>query len=65
MFVIDEVIDRMIPVYDKYFTDDELIAMIQFYESPAGSRLLETMPMIMKEALRVSTEYLKEKITPQ
>jgi uncharacterized protein len=43
-------IAQVIPVYDKYLTDDDVKAVIRFYKSPVGQRLLKIMPEMMKEA---------------
>ena len=55
----DELVERFIPVYAKYFTEEELKALIRFYGSPAGIRNLEVSPKIMEESLKVSIEYFK------
>ncbi len=58
----DELIVRLIPIYDREFTADELQGIIQFYESAAGRRLLEATPKVMEEANNVSQQWIRELI---
>lgn len=64
LFNVDEIIERLVPVYDKYYAEDDLREIIRFYESPAGQKVLEATPHIMRESLRVSVEYLQKKAAP-
>jgi hypothetical protein len=43
-------VDLFVPVYDKYFTHDEIKGLIQFYESPVGRKLLEVTPAITQDS---------------
>ncbi len=58
---IDELIERLIPVYDRNFTMDELKAFIAFYQSSEGVKLLKTVPVLMSESVEESVKYLEEK----
>ena len=58
----DEMIARLIPVYDKAFSGEELKAIVRFYESAAGQRLLEATPQVMEEANGVSEKWVQELI---
>jgi hypothetical protein len=64
MFDIDEIIERLIPLYDKYYTEADLQGMITFYESPAGQKVIESTPEIVKESIGVLVEYVQEKAKP-
>jgi hypothetical protein len=58
----DEMIVRLIPIYDKAFSEEELKGIIRFYESAAGQRLLEATPQVMEEANNVSGKWVRELI---
>ena len=60
-FRVDEVIEKLIPLYDKHFTSDDLKAYIDFYSSPQGQKLLLSIGVIMKESITVGADYLREK----
>ena len=64
LFNIDEIIERLVPVYDKYYAEDDLREIIQFYESPAGQKVMEATPQIMRESMEVSVKYLQKKASP-
>jgi hypothetical protein len=60
-FNVDEVIDRLVPLYDKYFTTEDLKAYIDFYSSEKGQKLISSIGFIMKDSVQVGEAYLREK----
>jgi hypothetical protein len=42
--------DRIIPIYDKYLTDDDLKGLIDYYHSPLGQRMLKSLPELTRES---------------
>jgi len=50
-FNTDELTQRIIPIYAKYFTDEDIKNLIQFYQSPLGQTMIAKMPLVMKEAM--------------
>ena len=38
------------PLYDQYFSDEELEQMLAFYRTPVGRKAIEVMPSLMVEA---------------
>lgn len=50
------------PLYDKYFTEVELIDLLAFYKTPTGQKLNEILPQLSTDAIRLSQEYLIPKI---
>jgi hypothetical protein len=58
---IDEIIDRLLPVYDRNFSSDDLKAFITFYGSAEGRKLIGTIPELMKESVQESIKYMQEK----
>ncbi|MBF0570851.1 MAG: DUF2059 domain-containing protein [Candidatus Omnitrophica bacterium] len=58
---LDEIIERLLPIYDRNFTSEDLKAFIAFYESPAGKKLITTIPELMKESVKESVKYMEEK----
>ena len=57
----DEIIERLLPIYDRNFSTDDLKAFIVFYESPEGQKLIRTIPELMKESVKESVQYMEEK----
>jgi len=48
----DEMMQAMVPAYEKHLTKGDLQAMTAFYSSPAGQKLLMQMPAIMSEGMQ-------------
>jgi hypothetical protein len=59
-FDTKELIEKMIPIYDKYYTVEDLQAINAFYGSPAGKKILSTLPQVMQEAMKVGQEWGKK-----
>jgi len=51
----DEMMQAMMPTYQKHFTKGELQALTQFYSTPTGQKILREMPAIMSEAMEAMT----------
>ena len=65
LLAIDGLVATLIPVYDRYYSEEDLKKAIAFYKSPAGQKVIEVTPQIMKESLRASAQYFQEKLTSQ
>jgi len=56
-----ELVENVIPIYDKHLTHEEIKGLIQFYESSLGRRLIEVMPQIMQECYAAGFQWGQEK----
>jgi uncharacterized protein len=56
-------IQQVIPIYDRYLSDDDVKAVIRFYQSPVGQHLLKIMPEMMKEASAADRQYGQQIVT--
>jgi len=56
----DTMIDQVIPIYAKYFTVEELKALVAFYKSPVGVKNLKMTPTLMTEVMAVTAKYFQE-----
>src|ERR1700722_11134473 len=50
-FPVEDLIQAMIPVYQRHFTKGEIDAVVAFYSSPAGQKFLKEMPAITQESM--------------
>jgi len=48
----DEMMAAMIPTYQKHFTKGDIDALVTFYSSQTGQKLLQEMPAIMGESMQ-------------
>ena len=53
-------LEKIIPLYDKYYTTEDLKAVNAFYQSTAGQKVLSTLPKIMQESLAIGQEWGKK-----
>jgi len=51
-FPIEEMLNDMIPIYQRHFTKSEIGALTAFYSSPAGQKFLHEMPAVTAETMR-------------
>jgi len=49
--------ELMVPIYAKHFELDELRALLAFYRSPTGQKMLAKMPAVMEESLEVGNAW--------
>jgi uncharacterized protein len=60
-FLLDTVV---VPVYSKYYTDEDLKSIVAFYKSPAGKKMVEVTPQLVRESMQLTTESLLPKVYP-
>src|SRR5208283_4322297 len=48
---MDEMVQSMIPAYQKHFTKGDINALLAFYSSPTGQKMLRDMPAITAESM--------------
>jgi len=48
----DEMLDAMVPTYQKHFTKGDMDALTAFYSAPTGQKVLRELPAIMAEAMQ-------------
>jgi len=51
------------PIYDKYFTESELLDIIGFYKSSTGKKTISILPQLTVESMSRTNEILLPKIT--
>ena len=57
-FDVDTVTEKLVNVYDKHYTDDEIKGLLQFYGSPLGQKVAAESPKIgreLQEAIRTTS----------
>lgn len=51
-FPLDEMLNDMIPIYQRHFTKTEIDALSAFFSSPAGQKYLHEIPAVSAETMR-------------
>lgn len=52
-----ELVELLVPVYVKHLTAAEMEATLEFYRSPAGQSILQKMPLVMEESMRLGQQW--------
>ncbi|PYV82015.1 MAG: hypothetical protein DMG93_13410 [Acidobacteria bacterium] len=47
----------VIPIYDKYYSDEDIRGLIQLYQTPLGKKMLSTLPNVMAESQAAGTKW--------
>jgi len=56
----DELLDAMIPIYQKYFTHSDIKAINEFYASPTGQKMLRDMNAMTVESMQATMSVMKK-----
>jgi hypothetical protein len=54
---IEAFVDALAIVYARNFTTDELREIAIFYRTPAGQKLLKTLPVVMQETMVLGQKF--------
>jgi len=59
---MDEVMQSMVPAFQKHLTKGDIDNLVAFYSTPTGAKLLREMPSIMAESMQdmmpIMTKYM-------
>lgn len=53
-------VGRLVPIYQKHFTADEVTGLVKFYSSPLGQKVLIEMPLALAEANQAGQQWSHE-----
>lgn len=53
-------VDLAAPIWDKYFTHQDILDMIEFYETPIGQKLVRLQPTITQEMMEAGQRWGEE-----
>jgi len=56
----DDLVNLIVPVYDRNFTEEEIDGVVTFYRSPVGQKVLTKLPMIVQESMEVGRAWGEE-----
>ncbi|HEY4093803.1 MAG TPA: DUF2059 domain-containing protein [Luteibacter sp.] len=57
----NQLIGRMVPVYQKHFTAEDIDGLLKFYKSPLGQKVITQMPATMAEGMQVGKQWGQER----
>lgn len=53
----DEMINEIVPIYNKYFTGEEIKQIIAFYQTPLGKKTISVLPQISRDSAIIGQKY--------
>jgi hypothetical protein len=56
----EELIDLIVPIYDKYYTLEEIRELVRFYQSPAGQKTIKVLPQLSAESIHAGQQWGQE-----
>jgi hypothetical protein len=51
-----QLLDRMVPIYQRHFSAADVAGLLKFYKSPLGQKVITQMPVTMAEGMKVGQE---------
>jgi hypothetical protein len=59
---MDEMIESMIPIYQKHFTRQDMNSIVAFYDSPTGQKFIREMPAMVQESMQANMAIVERKM---
>ena len=60
IFSVDELLEAIVPIYQRHLTHADVQSIIAFYSSPPGQKVLKEMPTMMAEAMQAMDPIIKK-----
>lgn len=57
---LKELLDKAVPVYDKYFSHDEIKGLLAFYQTPLGQKTISVLPKVTAEMTQAGQQWGEE-----
>ena len=59
-FNMSQMVQQLIPIYDKYLTDDQVKALIAFYMTPEGRKICLILPNMMADIHSFGDKFMND-----
>jgi hypothetical protein len=59
---LDSMIQDIVPVYQRHFTRSDVDALIAFYSSPAGRKIVREQPAMLRESMQATAAAQRQKM---
>jgi hypothetical protein len=57
-----ETLDGLVAIYAKYYTHEDILALIEFYTSPLGTKMIAIGPQIAQESTQFSRNLFVQRV---
>ncbi len=58
----DEILDRLVPIYARFYTIPEIKELLRFYKTPTGRKSVEITPKIVDASMKAAAAYFQERL---
>jgi hypothetical protein len=59
---LEEMLEAMVPAYQKHLTKGDIDALVAFYSSPTGQKLIQEMPAMAAEAMQAMMPLMRKQL---
>ncbi len=56
-FKPDDILNQLIPLYSKYYSNEEIKQIIAFYQTPVGKKTIMVLPQLTQESITIGQKY--------
>ena len=49
-FKPEDLNEKVLPIYDKYLSEEDVAGLLDYYRSPLGQRMMKVLPQVAKES---------------
>lgn len=53
----NELVQKLVPVYSKHFTEQEIGDLLNFYNTSTGKKMIDKMPAILEESMEIGRKW--------
>ena len=53
----NELVQKLVPVYSKHFTEQEIVDLLNFYNTSTGKKMIDKMPVILQESMEIGRKW--------
>jgi len=58
---VQELTERMVPIYQRHFSAADIQGLLKFYRSPLGKKVITEMPATMAEGMQLGQEWGRQR----
>ncbi|MEO8795701.1 MAG: DUF2059 domain-containing protein [Daejeonella sp.] len=58
-FTANSLIELIVPIYEKYYSEEDIRQLAEFYQSPLGKKIISTLPNVTADSMKAGQEWGK------
>ncbi len=63
--VSKQLTDMLVPIYARYYTDEDVRQMIAFYKTPLGKKIIKNNPEILQASMQSGEQWGRDVLGPE